>query len=272
LEGVVNQGFLHDSTVTQADAIEAEAFIDLQRVSPQRLVDEQQFGCIRLRGGCAISLPNAPAIGLNRILGLTEVDDLDKAYAWMSGRAGNRFLQSNASAASNDVREWIRSKGLVEHGRGWAKLTLTASTTHLLTAQQIRTRRARIEEAETFGLLMCQSFGFPETLIPLWASIVAKERWSCFLALDADKQIGTAAMYASGTHAWLGGGTTVPAFRNRGVQKALIRARIEDGIARGVSTFVVETEVPSSEKLNISYNNLRKMGFEHLYDRSNFLL
>ncbi len=79
-------------------------------------------------------------------------------------------------------------------------------------------------------------------------------------------------MFVSGSFAWLGGGTTVPSFRNRGAQKALIHARLQEGTVRGVSTFVVETEVPSPEKANISNANLAKMGFVHLYNRSNFIL
>ena len=79
-------------------------------------------------------------------------------------------------------------------------------------------------------------------------------------------------MFASGSFAWLGGGTTVPSFRNRGAQKALIQARLEEGAARGVSTFVVETEVPSAKKASISNDNLAKMGFVHIYNRRNFIL
>ena len=79
-------------------------------------------------------------------------------------------------------------------------------------------------------------------------------------------------MFASGSFAWLGGGTTVPSFRNRGAQKALIHARLQEGAVQGVSNIVVETEAPSPEKVNISNANLAKMGFVHCYNRSNFIL
>ena len=54
----------------------AKAFVDLHRLSPEHLRDEEQFECLPINGGCAISLPNAPAIGLNRVLGLGAVEDL----------------------------------------------------------------------------------------------------------------------------------------------------------------------------------------------------
>jgi hypothetical protein len=72
--------------------------------------------------------------------------------------------------------------------------------------------------------------------------------------------------------AWLGGGTTLTSFRNRGAQKALIQALLQEGAARGVSTFVVETEAPSADKANITNSNLAKMGFELICNRSNFIL
>ncbi|MCP2158421.1 MULTISPECIES: GNAT family N-acetyltransferase [unclassified Agrobacterium] len=258
--------------LTQEDAIEAKAFIDLHKAARGRLTDEERFACVSMNGGCTISLPSAPAIGLNRILGLTTREDLDKAYSWMRGKTGNRFLQVNADTASDELTQWIETKGLVAYGPGWAKLRRSTDTVPLPSPGTVKTRKVRPDEAEVFGAMMCASFGFPESLTALWAAIVGRDGWSCFYALDGDTPVGTGAMFASGSFAWLGGGTTVPSFRNRGSQKALIQARLKEGADRGVSTFVVETEVPSAEKANISNANLAKMGFVHIYNRSNFIL
>jgi hypothetical protein len=131
----------------------------------------------------------------------------------------------------------------------------------------VKTRNVRRDEAEVFGTMMCAGFGFPENLTALWAVIVGREGWSCFYALDGNAPVATGAMFASGSFGWLGGGTTVPGFRNRSAQKALIQARLEHGADRGVSTFMVETEVPSAEKANISNANLAKLGFVPVYIR-----
>ncbi|NKQ69734.1 N-acetyltransferase [Rhizobium sp. UPM1132] len=257
---------------TKEDAIEAKAFIDLHNAARDQLADEERFECISMNGGCTISLPSAPAIGLNRILGLTDSEDLDEAYNWMRQRLGKRFLQVNTDAASDEVRRWIQSKGLITYGPGWAKLRRTTDAASLPSAAAVKTRKVRPDEAQVFGAMMCAGFGFPESLTVLWAAIVGRDGWSCFYALDGDTPVGTGAMFASGSLAWLGGGTTVPSFRNRGAQKALIQARLQEGAKRGVSTFVVETEVPSAEKANISNANLAKLGFVHIYNRSNFIL
>lgn len=257
---------------TKEDAIEVKAFIDLHKAAQGRLADKERFEYLSMKGGCAISLPSAPAIGLNRILGLTDNEDLDEAYNWMRDRQGSRFLQINTDAASDEVRHWIQSKGLAPHGPGWAKMRRTPSAAPFPSPGAVRTRKVRPHEAKDFGAMMCAGFGFPESLTGLWAAIVGRDGWSCFYALDGDTPAGTGAMFASGSIAWLGGGTTLPSFRNRGAQKALIQARLQEGADRGVSTFVVETEMPSADRANISNTNLAKMGFVHVYNRSNFIL
>ncbi len=260
------------SCPTEEDAIEAKAFIDLHNAAHSLLTAEERFECVSTNGGCMISLPSAPAIGLNRILGLTKSEDLDEAYDWMRQRAGKRFLQVNTDAASDGVKRWIQSKGLTTYGPGWVKLRRPAEVASFPSPSTVKTRKVRHDEARVFGAMMCAGFGFPETLTALWAAIVGRDGWSCFYALDGDTPVGTGAMFASGSFAWLGGGATVPGFRNRGAQKALIQARLEDGANRGVLTFVVETEVPSAEKANISYANLVKLGFMPIYNRSNLII
>ena len=214
------------ATIVEEDNIEAKAFIDLFKVAPQTFQNQVHFDCVSLGGGCAISLPSAPAIGLNRILGLRSVDDLHIAYEWMRKKHGRRYLQLNAQAASAKTREWIETRGLPAHGAGWAKLRREAPLAPMSHIGHVLPRKVTVDEAEKFGAMMCAGFGFPESLTPLWSAIVGKKGWTCFFGELNGEPIATAAMYASNGWAWLGGGTTVFRARNRGAQKALIAARL----------------------------------------------
>lgn len=268
----LNSHFSKRSSPAEEEAIEVRAFVDLYNVSPAILKAQEHFGCLPINHGCAISLPSSPAIGLNRVLGLSSVKDLEEAYGWMIGKTGNRFFQINTDRVSAETKDWILARGLLEYGVGWAKLVYDAPSVNFSEPNSFRTRLVHVEEAMLFGSMVCTGFDFPPTLTRLWSAIVGKEGWSCFFALDGDSPVGTAAMYQSGTSAWIGGGTTLPEFRNRGVQKALIKSRVEHGLGNGVSTFAVETLAPAVGESNISFDNLRKAGFRYVFYRKNFKL
>lgn len=123
----------------------AKAFMDLYQAAHVKLAGEEQFECISILGECAISLPRAPAIGLNRILGLGTLEDLDEAYDWMSQKTGKRFSQANFDAASDEPRYWIQSKARAAYGPGRAKLRRDASAGSLPTLgdSSAATRMAR---------------------------------------------------------------------------------------------------------------------------------
>ncbi|WP_426239274.1 GNAT family N-acetyltransferase [Pararhizobium sp. DWP1-1-3] len=269
---ILNSYFSQRSSPAEEEAVEVKAFVDLYNASPATLKAEEHFGCLPINRGCAISLPSAPAIGLNRVLGLNSVEELEEAYRWMKRKTGHRFLQVNTDKVSAETKDWILAKGLLEDGVGWAKLVYDRSSVNLSEPNSFRTRLVHVEEASLFGSMVCKGFNFPSTLTRLWSAIVGKVGWSCFFALDGDYPVGTAAMYQSGTYAWLGGGTTLPESRNRGVQKALIKSRIEHGLGNGVSTFAVETLAPVVGEGNISFDNLRKVGFRQAFHRKNFKL
>lgn len=268
----MNSLFPATGSPAQEDAIEAQALVDWHRVCSSKVREDQGFQCLPLGRGCAVSLPSAPGPIFNRVFGVSTSDELEEAYTWMRAKAGTKFLQLNIESASDEVRRWIDARGLREQGPAWAKLVLNSEFDTASPPNEVTCRKVRSTESELFGSIICSGFGLPETLIPVWASIVGKDGWSCFFALDGDTPIGTGAMYSSGNRSWLGGGTVLPAFRNRGAQKALISARIDEGTARGTSIFVVEAKLSSPDTANVSYDNLKKLGFQHVYSRSNFVL
>ncbi|QWW71595.1 GNAT family N-acetyltransferase [Rhizobium sp. WYJ-E13] len=257
--------------IPREEWIEAKAFIDLARITPQPFKDSVDFTCMTVDDGCAISLPQAPAIGLNRIVGLDDVSGLNAAFDWMKTKTGRRNVQISEASASNDLRQWIADKGLIETG-AWVKLVRSAPSAPLAIEGPVRARLAAVDDAPIFGKIMCTGFGFPAELEPLWSCLVGKECWSCFIAEWEGTPIGTGAIFIQGGYAWLGGGTTLPDYRGRGAQKALINARLNEGLAKGVSLFAVETVQPQEGQPNSSFANLTRAGFGLSYVRKNYLL
>lgn len=258
--------------IPREEAIEVQAFLDLFQSAPRSMVDHDQLAFTSIGEGCAVSLPFAPAIGLNRVLGLTNVTDLDRALEWFAGRGGARHVQINRSQANREVLQWISDRGLRQLDGSWTKLTRQVPATPMPWTSPVEVRLAGKSESKLFGELMCLGFGFPPKLAPLWSSLVGKQGWTCHVACWDDIPVGTAAMFVADGYAWLGGGTTLPEYRGRGIQGVLIRDRLNVGAELGVDVFAVETAEPVPGRNRTSYDNLLRSGFQPLYTRENLLI
>jgi len=254
------------------ERVEIKAFLDLFRSAPRSLITDAALAYLSIEDGCAVSLPFAPPIGLNRILGLRDVASLERAVRWFDGRGGAPRLQIDDNTASADVLRWIADRGMTRSGPSWVKLTCPALASPMPWNDAIEVRAAEAGEASLFAELMCDGFGFPRSLAPFWAGIVCKPDWTCLIAYLDNLPAGTGIMYAADGYAWFGGGTTIPTFRNRGVQTALIRARMNLGTKQGVKVFAVETAEPEPGKYSVSFENVVKAGFRQVYVRHNYLI
>ena len=261
-----------ERTIPHIEAIEVQAFLDLFRLAPQAMIDDDHLAFASFGKGCVVSLPFAPAIGLNRALGMTGTANLQAAFQWFSGRGGKRHFQISEQTATRDELRWISNRHLQKMDGSWTKLSRAAPPTPVNWNGPVEVRQAGRHEAELFGMLMCQGFVFPRKLAPFWSAIVGKRGWSCHIAYLDNTPVGSAIMYVADCYAWLGGGTTIPEFRNRGVQTALIRDRLNVGAEQGVMEFVVETATPELGAIRTSYDNLIKTGFKPSYTRQNYLV
>jgi ribosomal protein S18 acetylase RimI-like enzyme len=107
-----------------------------------------------------------------------------------------------------------------------------------------------------FGATTQQPDDAPDILLP--RSALMRPNVTGFLATIDDEPVGAGAMALGGGVAILFSASTLPAFRRRGVQSALIRARL--AAAAGYDLVVVQTR-PGSD----SQRNLHRHGFQTVY-------
>jgi ribosomal protein S18 acetylase RimI-like enzyme len=69
---------------------------------------------------------------------------------------------------------------------------------------------------------------------------------------------------------WLSFAATLPEFRRRGAQNALLAARIRAAAELGCSLVVGETGALEDGRPSNSYRNIVRAGFEPVYDRPNY--
>jgi GNAT superfamily N-acetyltransferase len=104
-----------------------------------------------------------------------------------------------------------------------------------------------------------------------FAALVGRPGWYCFLATIDGEPAAAAAMFIRDGAAWSGMSTTLPKYRVRGMQSAMISARLKEAAARGVTWVTSETGQPTVEDDAgfSSYRNQKRAGFERAYIRLN---
>jgi GNAT superfamily N-acetyltransferase len=105
---------------------------------------------------------------------------------------------------------------------------------------------------------------FPrETLERVFEDLVEAEGFRQYLARRDGEPAGGASLRVGGGVAHLAGAATLPAHRRRGLQSALLAARLADAAAAGCDLAVVQTQ-PGSK----SQQNVERAGFDLLYTRA----
>ena len=104
-------------------------------------------------------------------------------------------------------------------------------------------------------------------LIDIMSCWVHSSHGSCYFGtIDGQVAAGAALTIHDGV-ALLGGASTLPAFRNRGLQSALLQARLAHAAAAGCDLAMTVT-LPGSG----SQHNCEKLGFRVAYTRAKFIL
>jgi GNAT superfamily N-acetyltransferase len=136
-------------------------------------------------------------------------------------------------------------------------------------ANGIEIRRAARDELELWTLTVAQGFAesslVTQELLAVMKMFAMAERAECYLARIEGRVVGGATLAVRGRIAGLFGASTLPEFRKRGVQTALLHARLERAEEAG-SELAVSLARPGST----SQRNITRQGFETLYTRVKF--
>lgn len=149
------------------------------------------------------------------------------------------------------------------------------ATRELVTPPGIEVRRSADEEFEAWLDVVVDGAAHPDTQGLPWhdefprETLMAAERDSvaagmlCYIALHDGVVAGGAGLSLSEGVAQMAGAATAPAHRRRGIQSALLSARLIDAAAAGCDIAVVTVQ-PGSR----SQQNVQRQGFHLLYTRA----
>ncbi len=140
--------------------------------------------------------------------------------------------------------------------------TLPASTEPCITGGAEIREVTDPAASEAWSSVLLDGFGYTDDAdrdrVSRWNEMLASlPRLSAFVASVEGRPVGAASVLLVGDTAVLGGATTLPAFRRRGVQQALIRARLALAAHAGCSVAVVTADPGSTSGRNAERTGFR---------------
>jgi GNAT superfamily N-acetyltransferase len=265
-----------DEDFLVSEQIERTALIDLHAAASDSV--REQLG-LRLEtiGTALVSIATGEPhnILLNRTIGLgieTPADqDTVKAVVarYAAERIHDYFLHLHPKARPAELRSWLTQAGL-RKGRGWMKF-LRDTQAPPQAQSDLRVQRIGSERAEDFARIAAPCFDFSAAAIPLIAALVERHDWLLYMSFDGDTPAGTGAIFVQDDVAYLDWGATLPAYRRRGGQGAVMSRRIGDAIDLGCRLLVTVTGEAVPGDPQHSYKNILRAGFRPTYLRENFV-
>jgi hypothetical protein len=228
-------------------------------------------------GAVCTAFRETPASALlNRALGVGIAEPatkglLDEIDAFFAERGVAYSIPVTPDSHPAELASWLEGRGF-QHGYAWTKFQRRAKDAGDLDHKSgLRVEQVGADRGTIFADVFSRAYGTPAAMRGLLERLPGVEGWHCFVAFADETPAATGAIFVSGTVGWLGVAGTLPEFRRRGAQNALLSARIRAGAAAGCETLVTETGELVEGRPAGSYRNIVRAGFEPLYVRQNYL-
>lgn len=215
-----------------------------------------------------------PSILWNRVIGLgigapAERDDAGHiGEIYRRAGVGRYFLHLHPDAQPPELRDWLAREGLVR-ARGWMKFERDVSPPPEVDTA-LRVERVGPRHAADFGRIVAAGFEFGEPAAEAVAALNGRDGWHQFMSFAGDEPAGTGILFIHEGYGWLDMGATLPEYRGRRSQQAILAERIRFAAENGCHTLFTTTgeEVPGDPQR--SYANILKLGFRESCLRENF--
>jgi GNAT superfamily N-acetyltransferase len=266
-----------------AERSEAETVFDMETATPEPARSELGMAALRTGGGVALSVRNDTtnfwsktlALGFTEPITASLIGQVREFYREQGTTTA--VFQLAPAALPRDWQQICAKEGLVSNS-SWTKFAAGVDT--VLTrarelgrlAEPLRIEPVGPQHALEWAGTTLDIFGMPHAgLIDMVAACAGRERWHAIGVWDNDRLVAVSSLYIGDEGAGqCFAGATLPGYRNRGAQTAMIAARARAAADAGCRWLVAEaeTEIPGGH--NSSVHNLLRLGFGMLYERPNW--
>jgi GNAT superfamily N-acetyltransferase len=257
--------------IRELEGIERAAFRSMWQHAPDDVAGEVGLASEEVGGATCVVFRDAPTTMLNRAFGVgierpATDEDIAEITSFFSGRTA-RFAIGVAPVASS-LTELLPRHGF-EPGYAWMKFE--RSTEDVPTAAtELNVEEVTGERGEDFGLVVADAFGLTASFARWWTALADAPGWHCFVGYAGAVPAAAGALYVDGAAAWFGATGTLPEFRGRGGQSAILAARLATAKRLGVEVVATETGERVPDRPSASYRNILRAGFAEAYLRPNY--
>jgi GNAT superfamily N-acetyltransferase len=235
--------------------------------------EEERLAAERIGGGWAVycgsgnPVTQAVGVGLSGAVSKQEFDRLEEFYF----SRGEPVRVETCPLADASLLAHYRERGyhVTEFSNVMVRPVIGVDSPLPRASGDVEIRLAEREEIELWVLTVAQGFAeqYPvtEEILRVMKLFALGEKTECYLAMIGDKVAGGGTLAVRGRIAGLFGASTLPEFRKRGVQSALLARRMERAAQVGC-----ELAMSLAQPGSVSARNIGRCGFEALYTRVKF--
>lgn len=262
--GAEDFGFAEE---VDSEAAEAEFMYQYVTHAPAAL----GASATRLAGGVVLHLRHDPMRYWTQALGFDQPVNqqlLEAILAFYRSRgAPSAVLHFNPHLLPPGFMRLAGSLGITE-GRPLLKLGCPIEQAGSRAETSLRVGPVGEPDAQVWGEVVMAAFGVPGTpLSQMAAAALQNPAFRPFAAWDGDRMVAVGNLLVHGSVGSLNTGATLPQYRGRGAQSALIAARIEAARAAGCRWLFAETGKAAAGTSNPSTQNLLRAGLQLVAER-----
>ena len=257
-----------------AEFSEAHAYVALARVA-RGYEGAPPVATAPLAGGVALSCQvDRKTTLFNRVIGLGLHEPISAATL---AKVATHFAHGNApwglelapAGSSEGVQVLLKQ---VRLRRGLPTAMLAIDCRELRAERPAwRIERGGLEAGTTAADMVSRVFGVSRPVCAVLSHAPRSPQFAQWLAFDGVLPVASCLMHVHGETAWFGWSATLPTYRRRGLQSALLWHCLRHAEREGCRWLTAETAIGTAESPDASYRNMLRFGFVELYRRHGYL-
>jgi len=231
-------------------------------------VEVKHFGSAK-----AFSVKNIPGPSFNTVKGLSDGDEkyVDEIIHFYNQKNIPVRLELTPGHVSSEFLMFLSNKGLYQYDFHATLYSEHPSHEDTDTHSKINVRELEHHEFDLFAEIYTKGFGMPAFLKDGVAQnnkiLYDNENWTFYLANIEDEPVGIGVLYTHNSIGTLAAATTLPEFRNHGIQTALIKKRMQKALEKGCRLIVSQAKFGS-----VSQNNMERAGMHIGYTKAIWIM